>query len=373
MVEKSISLRRSSLPLFDLDQEFERQVIVDREEGQYLGHVTQVLLHDQKTILAVYPKGHGRGPIVLKLSTDGGQSWSERLPVPASWSTSRECPTIYEMIDAAGKRRLGVFSGLYPIRLAISEDEGLTWSELERIGDFGGIVAMSDVVALPEPGHYLAFFHDDGRFIQGGDNLHWGSPAGENDGMRVYAVKSEDGGLTWGKPRVIIEHPQAMLCEAGAVWSPDGRQLALLLRENSRAFNSMVSFSDDWGQSWTEPRQLPSSLTGDRHTARYVPDGRLVIAFRDMAKFSATKGDFVVWVGTYDDLRQGREGQYRLRLKTNYKGDDSTYPGVSVLPDGTVVATTYGHWTEGEEPYIISVRFSLNEIDSRLGTDPRSI
>jgi hypothetical protein len=35
-----------------------------------------------------------------------------------------------------------------------------------------------------------------------------------------------------------------------------------------------------------------------------------------------------------------------------------------VLPDGTFVATTYGHWTPGAAPYIVSVRFSLGEIDA---------
>ena len=34
-------------------------------------------------------------------------------------------------------------------------------------------------------------------------------------------------------------------------------------------------------------------------------------------------------------------------------------------PDGTIVATTYGHWTEGEEPYIASVRLKLEELDER--------
>jgi len=52
-------------------------VVVDREEGQYLGHPTTVLLEDGKTILTIYPKGHGRGEIVYKRSTDGGLTWSE--------------------------------------------------------------------------------------------------------------------------------------------------------------------------------------------------------------------------------------------------------------------------------------------------------
>ncbi len=64
-----------SIPLIDLAGETHRQIIVDKEPGQYLGHPTTVLLEDNKTIITVYPKGHGRGAIVMKKSTDGGLSW----------------------------------------------------------------------------------------------------------------------------------------------------------------------------------------------------------------------------------------------------------------------------------------------------------
>jgi hypothetical protein len=139
----------------------------------------------------------------------------------------------------------------------------------------------------------------------------------------------------------------------------------MLLRENSRTRNSFVTFSDDEGESWSEPRELPAALTGDRHTAKYAPDGRLFITFRDMAHESETKGDWVGWVGTYDDIVAGREGQYRVRLMDNKNSWDSTYPGLELLPDGTFVTTTYGHWTEGEEPYIVSIRFTIEELDAR--------
>jgi hypothetical protein len=65
-------LEEIGIPTIDLAGQEHRQVVVDREPGQYLGHVTTALLEDNKTILAVYPKGHGRGAIVMKRSDDGG-------------------------------------------------------------------------------------------------------------------------------------------------------------------------------------------------------------------------------------------------------------------------------------------------------------
>jgi hypothetical protein len=49
----------------------------------------------------------------------------------------------------------------------------------------------------------------------------------------------------------------------------------------------------------------------------------------------------------------------------NHKGADCAYPGLELLPDGTFVTTTYGHWTEGEMPYIVSVRLKLAELDGQ--------
>src|SRR5206468_3535688 len=91
--DKSSVSRGYSIPLVDLASETQRQVIVDRESGQYLGHPTTVLLEDGRTMLIVYPKSHGRGAIVYKRSTDGGHTWSDRLPTPKSWETSLEVPT----------------------------------------------------------------------------------------------------------------------------------------------------------------------------------------------------------------------------------------------------------------------------------------
>lgn len=352
-----------TIPTIDISGETHRQIVVDREAGQYLGHPSTLLLPDNRTILIAYPKGHGKGAIVFKKSYDGGLTWTERLPTPANWAESMEVPTLFRLHDPKGKPRILMFSGKAAgIRIAYSADDGESWSPLRPIRtpgpSYGGIVAMSSMVELDD-GSYMAFFHDDGRWLR--------NPPERPEGKRfaVYKAVSRDGGLTWSQPEVIARHPQAHLCEPGAVYSPDGRQIAVLLRENSRRFNSFVVFSDDEGKTWTEPRELPAALTGDRHTAKYAPDGRLFVTFRDRTHVSPTQGDWVGWVGRYDDLRQGREGQYRVRLLDNRVRADTAYPGLELLPDGTFVTTTYGHWIPGEAPFIVSVRFKLEELDQR--------
>jgi len=347
MIATLLSLIVAAPIELDLSGRTELQTLVDREKGQYLGHVSTLLLEDGKTILCVYPKGHGRGAIVYKRSIDGGKTWSDRLPTPENWSTSLETPTIHRVIDPkTGKKRIILWSGLYPARLAVSEDDGKSWSPLKQVGDWGGIVVMGSVERVSN-GDYLAWFHDDGRFFRNGIKA-----TGE---FRMFQTRSQDGGLTWSDPRLIWRGSSVHLCEPGAVRSPDGSELALLLRENRRVKNSHVTFSTNEGGTWSAPVEMSQALTGDRHTLRYLPDGRLACVFRDMSN-GPWKGDFVLWVGSFADFKNGGSGQMRIRLLDNQDSWDCGYPGLELLPDGTLVATTYGHWTKGEEAYIVSVR-----------------
>jgi len=362
-----------TIPFIDLSDETQRQVVVDREKGQYLGHPSTLLLEDGKTILCVYPKGHGAGAIVYKRSTDGGLTWSDRLPTPKSWAHSKEVPVLARVVDAAGKKRIIMFAALYPAKMAVSEDDGETWSELKQIGDWGGIVVVGDVMALKTgKGHYMAMFHDDGRYIRGGAGKSRGDvPTGKRENpvrFTLYQINSTDGGLTWSDPKPIWNGTDVHLCEPGFVRSPDGKQIAVLLRENARRKNAHIIFSDDEGRTWSEPRQMPLALSGDRHQATYTKDGRLFISYRmNPPRGRKTPADrsWAAWVGTYDDLVHGREGQYLVQLKKNHKGADCAYPGVERLPDDTIVTTTYGHWTKGEQPYILSVRLKLSELDAK--------
>jgi hypothetical protein len=95
----------------------------------------------------------------------------------------------------------------------------------------------------------------------------------------------------------------------------------------------------------------------------------MVVAFRDQALNSPTKGHFVAWVGTYDDLKNSRPGQYRIKLLHSYaeRIGDCGYPGMELLPDGTIVATTYVKYAPGKEKNsVVSVRFKLQTTDAMV-------
>lgn len=141
------------------------------------------------------------------------------------------------------------------------------------------------------------------------------------------------------------------------------------MRENFHKGRSMMCFSRDEGKTWTAPQDTCWGLTGDRHQGVQAKDGRWVIAFRDRARGSSTYGQFVAWVGTYDDIRNARPGQFRIHLLHHWGAIDggwayvdTGYPGMECLPDGTILATTYTkHWPDKRRSSVVMTRFKLSE------------
>jgi len=344
-----------TIPIIDLSTETRRQVVVARGTADvYQGHPTTVLMGDNKTMFAVWTYDHGGRCGPMKKSTDGGLTWSDLLPVPDNWKTVKNCPCIHRLTDPQRVERLFVLAGNGDMYQSVSEDGGKTWTPMAKNG-LHCVVAPITIVLIKGDRH-LAMYQQrrDGKLV-------------------ICQSISSDGGLTWEPERLIAEHEAGHPCEPAVIRSPDGKQLAVLIRENTRRYNSMLITSDDEGETWSKLVELPASLTGDRHMPRYAPDGRLVIPFRDTAAESLTKGDFVAWVGTYDDIVNLREGQYRVRLLHQH-GDkpwDCGYSGVECLPDGTFVATTYAVLKEGEKNSVVSVRFKTEEIDAKAKLLPK--
>ncbi len=353
--------QEATFPVVDLSGNSARQVVIAEGTPElYQGHPTTVLMDDGKTIFAVWCVNHGgkAGPIAR--SEDGGKTWTrldDRLPPGVK--KHENCPSIYRMTDPEGKERLWVFSAWIgrfgiPMPSIMSEDGGETWKEMPPLGKaYRCVMTFSSVVRLKD-GSYLGMYH---RGPEGADRAP----------LEVLSTVTKDGGLTWSEPRVVAKVEGKCPCEPFVFRSPDGKELCCLMRENVHKGYSLMMFSDDEGATWSTPVDTPWGLTGDRHMGVTTKDGRLVIAFRDQAPMSPTRGHFVAWVGTYDDIKKGQPGQYRIKLLHSYAGGDCGYPGMELLPDGTIVATTYiKYWKDARKHSVVSTRFKLEETDALM-------
>ncbi len=358
LVSSSLGLHAADpLPLVDVSGQTDRQTVIAAGTPQvYQGHPTTLLMPDQKTIFAVWCVNHGGSAGPMARSEDGGKTWQRvDQKLPAGYKTHQNCPSIYRMVDPAGKARLWVFSAAKGTRKGpgmpsiMSEDAGETWKEMPPLG-YPCVMTFSSMVQLKD-GRYLGLYH---RGPNGKDRAP----------LVVLQTISDDGGFSWSEPRIVAEVEGKSPCEPCVFRSPDGTQLCCLMRENTHKGRSLMMFSDDEGSTWTKPVDTPWGLTGDRHKEVFTKDGQLVVCFRDQAPGSSTRGHFVAWVGSYDDIINGRDGKYRIKLLHHHgRTGDCGYPGVEILPDGTIVATTYVKYRDDDaKNSVVSVRFNLNEL-----------
>ena len=408
-----------SIPVLDLSQmpdnvkgtkfEYLYQLSTVDNSKDYMAHPDSVLLKNGN-ILTMYPAGHGKGAVLTKISTDGGVTWNDSIKnTPKSWENSKETPTVYRLTFTDGKTadKLIMISSnpkwwnekstIGGFNCSISVDEGKTWSEFQRFYDLESenpmipVVAMASLTQLKENGKFvdkwMGFFHDSDFY-----------------NYKTILTFDENGNMQWSIPeKYFSEHrdieKSSNMCEVEVIRSENGQgnELCLITRSNSKKINSLVSFSTDEGKTWSKPREVPASLNGERHKAEYTDDGRVFITFRSIergerarknAKLSTKIGwiseGWIAWVGTYEDLKNGKEGQYRIKLAhiytdkqkkpEYYANADTGYCGNAVLPDGTIMTSTYGKFSPYEKTadkkalktYIASKRINPKDTDALL-------
>lgn len=396
----------------ELEYLFEN-TIIDDSTG-YLGHPDSVLLNNGD-ILTFYPKGHGKGAVLSKISDDGGVSYNKEIEnPPASWEKSLETPTVYRLVFTNGEEKLILISAnsKWPgmstpggFNSSISLDEGKTWTEFKRFWDNDSempiipIVAMASLTRLKENGEFvdkwMGIFHDH-RFIN----------------YKTILTFNENGDYTWSKPEPYLSEYRdietyAGICEVECIRSEFGKgdELCLIARCNKKTCTSLLIFSNDEGKTWSRPKEAPFALNGERHKAEYTDDGRLFITFRSierdhkrvkkMRKLGGEKKwyseGWVAWVGTYGDLKNGTEGQYRIKIAHTYldhqnepsivANADTGYCGNVVLNDGTIVTSSYGIFSPEEKEsgkyntdkgkqkrktFIISKRIKLSDVEKLI-------
>lgn len=379
--------------------------VVD-DSKDYMAHPDSVLLKDG-AVLTLYPAGHGKGAVLNKISRNGGISWDEEVEnTPSSWVNSQETPTVYRLQFSDGSEDKLIMISANPkwpysktvggFECSLSSYEGKTWTEFERFYSLEDensvvpIVAMSSLTRLKENGEFvdkwMGLFHDADFY-----------------NYKTILTFDKDGNMQWSVPEKYFAQyreteESTNMCEVEVIRSDMGQgdELCLITRSNSKNVNSLISFSSDEGKTWTEPVEAPAALNGERHKAEYTPDGRLYITFRSIERGQKAKENaqsvtdkqrgwisagLVAWVGTYEDLKNGSEGQYRIKLAhiynegqtipEYYAGSDTGYCGNVVLADGTIVTCGYGKFSPDEKTqdgtelktYICSKRINLKDTD----------
>ena len=404
-VSKQVNIR-NVLPRYVMPERY--LSTIERAPGtsrQYLGQPDMIRTQSGRLITA-YPIGHGKGPLVMRTSDDGGITWTEKTDIPASWSGSQETPTLYT-VTVNGAERLILITACpgwgtdsagnqYGFNVSYSDDDGNTWSEYQHFysyfsnGDANDcIVAMASLVQLKD---------ENGNFIE-----KWMGIFHNYDyvNYKTYLTFDANGNMQWSEPVPFLTEHRSIesshqMCEIGMFRSPDGGRIIGLARSQSHMHLSTMIYSDDEGETWSAPVELPGSLAGERHKAQYDPEsGKLLITFREIqydrngdgmiASGDWYCGDWGLWVGTYEDLMTLNDGEYCVTIdedftQNTYSGDTG-YAGFVVLPDGTFVMNSYGHWDESFSKswtggvttdlcYIRQARFNLAELENVLFGNP---
>lgn len=393
--------------------------VIDKED-YYLGHPDLVYTNEGKLLIA-YPLGHGKGEIVIRESSDKGKTWSgPRTDLPESFADSQETPTLYRLDFNDGSEKILLVSGCPSwaeddeyyangFNYSLSSDGGKTF------GEFENAYGIEWAASMPKKGDalYSSYAADELPNFDGSGNVmpydvivamssltrlkdadgnwldEWMGTFHDYDFYNYTSILTfdPDGNAQWSAPKRFLAAQRETeshidLCEIEIYRTP-ADELVLLGRANARNSNSVISVSSDEGKTWSALKELPYSLTGDRHKAEYDPvTGKVAVSFRlylpgikpnALSQANELGGYWVCWVGSPDELteyalnpeknKNSVLGDKILVLgKTNDGKSDCGYSGV-VIADGTVIMASYGKFSDDAKvPYILGVSFPVAEL-----------
>ncbi len=217
-------------------------------------------------------------------SNDGGKTWGNpRVIADANIQKGDERWVTPRLSRLAGGRLVIICdhddyhyyhedrpSGIW---IWFSDDEGRTWSA-PRLTGVPGI----------EPGRVTEI--GNGTLLM---NAHM--VFRDNFKLAEFVMRSTDGGLTW-KDLAVIAKDRVHNFVEGHILPHSSGPIANIMRENNHSgYPSYVSFSYDGAVTWTRPRPLP--FAGDRPFAGELPDGRVLITYRNQAGNTGTRA----WLG----------------------------------------------------------------------------
>jgi sialidase-1 len=173
-------------------------------------------------------------------STDGGASWSARIPTIVN-SPHGPIQLKDGRLFYAGKQ---LWTDDKKIGVAVSEDDGLTWSWLSEIPTRPGDDATKSYHELH------AVEADDGTIIAQIRNHN------QADSGWTLQTESKDGGKTWSEP-----HPITFGLPSHLLKLRDGR-LLMSYGHRRAPFGNQARVSSDHGKTWSDPMVISGDGIG---------------------------------------------------------------------------------------------------------------
>jgi hypothetical protein len=297
-------------------------------------HVHALVVTPDDTILA-FTEGRfalsdgGPKDILLRRSTDGGQTWEPTQAVVPSGGQFWSNPTA--LVDEQTGDAFLFFQGPTTAHLNVirSGDSGATWSEPVDLSHLFTDNPHGWILNGPGPGHGIQL--DSGRIIL--PMLHRRAvdlPVADRR-YGIDTLYSDDHGKTWQRGGQVPVSPDYPINES-RIWQRADGAIVVNGRAAAGGHRYRISaVSTDDGQSWSEPVLEPATgryTAVDSGAVRFEgPDGvgRLLHSRPDGAR----RENLTVAV-SYDD-------GYTYRYERTIHPGPSYYSDLAVLSDGTIV------------------------------------
>ena len=305
--------------------------------------------------------------VLMRRSTDGGETWSEPYVVSNVPGPKEENPVgltagygepygpTYNNPVAIADRD-GTVHLLYCLEYmrcfyTRSEDDGLTFSEPVEITDV--IEKFRDEyvwkVLSTGPGHGIQL--KNGRLVVG---IRLADAKGPHPlgNTAVSTIYSDDGGQSWKRGEIAIEHNEETLNpnEPIVVELTDG-SVMMNVRNESAAKRRLVTISPDGATDWSEP-YFDEALWDSGVMAAIVRIDDSTIAFANPHALKGRKNLSIKL--SFDDGKTWPVDEV-------IEPGPSAYPDLAVLPDGTILCFYERGSVDGEELY---GRITLSQIDA---------
>jgi len=309
----------------------EHAVFVSGQDGYHSYRIPAMVVSKAGTVLAICEgrrnsrSDHGDIDLLLKRSTDGGQTWSVQQMIygePGEITIGNPCPVVDE---DTGTIWMAFTRDNDDVLVTHSEDDGVSWAEPVEITADVKLPNWVWYATGPVNGIQIQSGPYRGRLALPCDHRVKERDAW-NTGGHSHAIYSDDHGETWK----LGQATDASMNECTVAELADGR-LMLNMRSYRGKHLRAVATSEDGGETWSAPVDDPALVEPvcQASLLRYTTEadgGKNRLLFSNPASQSREKMTVRL---SYD------EGKTWPVAKLIHAGP-SAYSCLTVLPDGRV-------------------------------------